>query len=129
MNATILPPEFENMLNQAKSYFKRSSVKNVEYHQCIILRTADGIEKIYSFACNSVKELIKQSCSMLYQENISTVTHIICMWEDESIDIPSYKFTETLCKISIENKNAKILLKSSPDTCNYIIKKLSDIIG
>ena len=66
---------------------------------------------------------------MLYQEKITTVTHVLCMWEGNHIDVPSHKFVTTLCKINSENKDAEVLLKSSPDAIAYIAKKLSEIIG
>ena len=129
MSATILTPEFESMLISAKTYFKHTRVKSIEHHQCLILKTLDGTEKIYSFASDSIKELIDQSCSILYQKQVTTVTHILCMWEGGYVDVPSHKFITTLCEMNIENKNAEILLKSNPDSCSYKIKKLSDIIG
>ena len=89
--------EFSNMLSLAKAYFNANKAKKLEYHQCLILKTTQGEEKMYSFACNSVKDLITQSCSILLQGKITTVQNIVCMWEGEAIDVPSHQFMKTLC--------------------------------
>ena len=124
---TTIGTEFSNMLSLAKAYFNTSTSKKFEYHQCLILRTTQGEEKMYSFACNSVKELITQSCAALLQGKITTVQNIVCMWEGEVIDVPSQRFMKTLCDVNTENKNAEILLSAGPNA--YVTKKIADIIG
>ena len=128
MSKSILTPEFESMLNSAKTYFKKSESNKFEYHQCLVLKTSQGEELIYSFASNSIKDLINKSCSVLNQEKFTDITKILCMWEGGFIDLPAHQFLKELCNIDKTNKNAEILLKSSPDTCIYTTKKLSDII-
>ena len=128
MNKKNLPPAFENMLNFAKAYFNQSFDEKYEYHQCLVIKTADGKENLYPFTCNSVRELIDQSISMLHKENITTVTNIICMWKGGAVDVPSHQFVKKLCEINPENKNAEILLNSSPTSYTYTTKKISDIL-
>ena len=128
MDEKNLTPEFESMLNAAKSYFENSTAKGLEYHQCIVLRFSDGAEKLYSFPCLSVKELITKSCAVLYENKDSTVTNIVCMWDGGSVDVPAHQFIEALCDINPENTNAEILLNSSPVSYIYISKKISDIL-
>ena len=128
MNKKNLPPAFENMLNFAKAYFNQSFDEKYEYHQCLVIKTADGKENLYPFTCNSVRELIDQSISMLHKENITTVTNIICMWKGGTVDVPSHQFVKKLCEINPENKNAEILLNSSPTSYTYTTKKISDIL-
>ena len=91
-NENIIDLEFNNMLNLAKTYFKQTNNKTFEHHQCIVLKNEKHELKTFSFASDSIKELIKQSCDMLHKENITTVTKIICMWEGEFIDVPSHQF-------------------------------------
>ena len=124
---TTIEAEFSNMLSLAKTYFKENTSKKFEYHQCLILRTTQGEEKVYCFACNSVKDLINQGCDAILQGKITTVQKIICMWEGEAIDVPSNQFIKTLCDVNPENKNAEILLSAGPNA--YVIKKVADIIG
>ena len=128
MNKSTLTPEFENMLNLAKAYFEEAKSQKFEYHQCLVLKTAQDEELIYSFACDSIKELIEQSCSILDRKNFSNVTNIVCMWEGDSIDVPSHQFIKKLCELNPKNKEAEILLNSSPTSCVYISKKISDIL-
>lgn len=118
--------EFSNMLSLAKTYFNANTSKNFEYHQCLILKTAQE-EKLYSFACNSIKDLINQGCETILQEKIPTVQKIVCMWEGEAIDVPSNRFMKTLCDVNPENKNAEILLNAGSNA--YVTKKIADIIG
>ena len=127
-NENIIDLEFSNMLNLAKEYFEEATDKKFEHHQCIVLKNKNGDIKSFSFASNSIKELINQSCDILHQENITAVSKIICMWEGEFIDVPAYQFLKELCDIEPTNKNAEILLKSSPNTHIYTTKKLSDLI-
>lgn len=124
---TTIGTEFSNMLSLAKTYFKENTSKNFEYHQCLILRTTQGEEKVYSFACNSVKDLINQGCEAILQGKSTTIQKIICMWEGEAIDVPSNRIIKTLCKVNPENKNAEILLRAGANA--YVTKKLADIIG
>lgn len=126
-NEITIGVEFSNMLSLAEAYFNTNISKKFEYHQCLILRTTQGEEKMYSFACNSVKDLITQGCVTLLQGNLSTVQKIVCMWEDNAIDVPSHQFMKTLCDINPENKNAEILLNAGPNA--YVTKKICDIIG
>ena len=126
-NQTKIGTEFSNMLSSAKVYFNTSDHKKYEYHQCLVLGTNQGKEKVYSFTCDSVTDLINQSCSILLQERIPTVQKIVCMWEGGAIDVPSYKFMKTLCDTNPENKKAEILLSAGTDA--YVTKKISDIIG
>jgi hypothetical protein len=126
-NEATIGVEFSNMLSLAKAYFNTNTSKKFEYHQCLILRTTQGEEKVYSFTCNSVKDLINQGCEAILQEKITTVEKIVCMWEGEAIDVPSNRFMKTLCEVNPENKNAEILLSAGPNA--YVTKKIADIIG
>ena len=122
----IIDEEFYNMLSSAEIYFDTNKIKSLEYHQCLILKTEQG-EKVYSFNCNSVKDLIEQSCEAIINEKINVVTKIVCMWSGKYIDVPSYKFMKTLCTLNDKNKETQILLRGAENT--YSIKKISSIIN
>ena len=126
-NQTAINSEFVNMICLAETYFNTSDLKNYEYHQCVVLRTNDGKETVYSFACNSVEDLIDQSCSVLSQDRKISVQKIVCMWDGGALDVPCHKFMEKLCDISAENKRAEILLSSHPGA--YSVKRICDIVG
>ena len=117
----ITDADFYNMLSLAENYFDTNEFESYEYHQCLILKTKQG-ERIYSFNCNSVNDLIEQSCNAIINEKIGVVEKIVCMWSGEMLDVPSGRFMSTLCEIDPNNKNAEVLLKSS-------VKKISEIIN
>ena len=117
----ITDADFYNMLSLAENYFDTNEFESYEYHQCLILKTKQG-ERIYSFNCNSVNDLIEQSCNAIINEKIGVVEKIVCMWSGEMLDVPSGRFMSTLCEIDPNNKNAEVLLKSSD-------KKISEIIN
>ena len=117
----ITDADFYNMLSLAENYFDTNEFESYEYHQCLILKTKQG-ERIYSFNCNSVNDLIEQSCNAIINEKIGVVEKIVCMWSGEMLDVPSGRFMRTLCEIDPNNKNAEVLLNSS-------VKKISEIIN
>ena len=121
----IIDADFCRMLSLAENYFDTNNLERFEYHQCLVLKTEQG-EKVYSFNCNSVKDLIEQSCEAIINEKINVVTKIVCMWRGKHIDVPSYKFMKTLCDLNNKNKDTQILLRGAENT--YHIKKISNII-
>ena len=121
----IIDADFCSMLSLAENYFDTNNLESFEYHQCLVLKTEQG-EKLYSFNCSSVKELIEQSCEAIINEKINVVTKIVCMWSGKHIDVPSHKFMKTLCNLNDENKETQILLRGAENT--YHIKKISNII-
>ena len=121
----ITDPDFCKLLSLAEKYFDANNIEGLEYHQCLALKTEQR-EMVYSFACDSVKELVDKSCDVLTNEKISAVHKIVCMWEGGGIDSPAYRFMTTLCELNGENKNAQILLNAGNG--EYIIKRICDII-
>ena len=121
----ITDSDFSRMLLSAENYFDINCIGTFEYHQCIVLKTEQG-DKIYSFASNSVKEMVDKSCYVLTNEKISAVHKIVCMWEGGGIDSPACRFMTTLCELNGENKNAQILLNAGNG--EYVIKRICDII-
>ena len=118
--------DFCRMLSLAEKYFDtNNSIGKFEYHQCLVLKTEQG-DKIYSFACDTVKALIDKSCDMLISEKISVVEKIVCMWEGGFIDVPSHGFIKALCNLNDKNKETQILLQGKENT--FHIKKISNII-
>ena len=121
----IIDADFCRMLSLAEKYFDTNCVGKFEYHQCIVLKTEQG-DKMYSFACDTVKELIDKSCDMLINEKISVVEKVVCMWEGGFIDVPSHSFMKVLCNLNDKNKETHILLRGVENA--FLIKKISNII-
>ena len=126
INKKIIDADFSRMLSLAEKYFDtNNSIGKFEYHQCLVLKTEQG-DKIYSFTCDNVKELIDKSYDMLISEKISVVEKVVCMWEGGFIDVPSHSFMKVLCDLNDKNKDTQILLRGTENT--YHIKKISNII-
>lgn len=119
--------KFKQMLSLAKAYFNTQKKEEYEYHQCLVLSTSQNQEKVYSFCSNSIKDLIEQYCSIFSQKEITTIKKIICMWENESVDVPPFRFIKKLCETDTANMKAEILLCSLNNV--YITKTIFDIIG
>ena len=126
-NKTTIEPHFNKMLSMAEEYFASNKLEKYEYHQCLVLNTADGEDKIYFFYSDSVEELVSKCCSILSQEKITTIKRIVCMFEDGSITTPAYQFMKNLCALNKENRKAEVLLMTLKGT--YGIKQINDIIG
>ncbi|MBQ9919898.1 MAG: hypothetical protein IJO49_03630 [Clostridia bacterium] len=129
-NKTTVESEWGAMLSLAKVYFESHNQKKYEFHQCLVLTTADEEQIVYPITADSVDALKSQSCayieSLIKKYNDNSIKKILCMWENNTIDVPSSDFMKKLCEINIENRNAIVLLNAGTDV--YTAKKISDII-
>ncbi len=129
-NKTTVESEWGTMLSLAKVYFESHNQKKYEYHQCLVLTTANEEQIVYPITADSVDALKSQACayieSSIKKYNDNSIKKILCMWENNTIDIPSSDFMKKLCEINKENRNSIILLNAGTDV--YTAKKISDII-
>lgn len=129
-NKTTVESEWGAMLSSAKLYFESHNQKKYEFHQCLVLTTANGKQAVCPITADSVDALKSQACSYIeslikeYKDN--SIKKIICMWESNTIDVPSSDFMKKLCEKNKENRNAIVLLNAGTDV--YIAKKIEDII-
>ncbi len=128
-NLTTVDPHFDKMISMAKEYFASSKLEKYEYHQCIVLNTVEGEDKIYSYYSDSVKELVSKCCLILSQEKMPIISKIVCMFEGGAIGTPAYQFMKNLCELNIENKKAEVLLSGYPLRNTYHTKRIVDMIG
>lgn len=129
-NKTTVESEWGTMLSLAKAYFESHNQKKYEYHQCLVLTTANSEQMVCPFTANSVDTLKSEACSyierLLKEYKNDTIKKIICMWENNTIDVPSSDFMKKICEINKENRNAIVLLNAGTDI--YIAKKIVDMI-
>ena len=129
-NKTTVESEWGAMLSSAKLYFESHNQKKYEFHQCLVLTTANGEQMVCPITADSVDALKSQACSyiesLIKKNNDNSIKKIICMWENNTIDVPSSDFMKKLCEINKENRNAIVLLNAGTDV--YIAKKIVDII-
>lgn len=129
-NEKTIESEFDAMLSLAKGYFETNYYKKYEFHQCLVLSAEQGEPQIYSLYSDSIKELIDQGCAILAQlekEGVTVIKKIVCMWEGNAIDVPSFQFMKKLCELNPENKKTKVLLNAGGGA--YTTKKIADMIG
>ena len=129
-NKTPVESEWGAMLSSAKLYFESNNQKKYEFHQCLVLTTANGEQMVCPITADSVDTLKSQACSyiesLIKKYNDNSIKKIICMWENNTIDVPSSDFMKKLCEINKENRNAIVLLNAGTDV--YVAKKIVDII-
>ncbi len=129
-NKTTVESEWGAMLSSAKLYFESHDQKKYKYHQCLVLSTANGEQIVCPIAADCVDALKSQACSniesLIEKYNNNTIKKIICMWENQTIDVPSSDFMKKLCEINIENKKAVVLLSAGTDV--YRPKQIVNII-
>jgi hypothetical protein len=129
-NKTTVESEWGAMLSSAKLYFESHNQKKYEFHQCLVLTTANGEQMVCPITADSVDALKSQACSyiesLIKKYNDNSIKKIICMWKNNTIDVPSSDFMKKLCEINKENRNAIVLLNAGTDV--YVAKKIVDII-
>lgn len=129
-NKTTVESEWGSMLSSAKLYFESHNQKEYEYHQCLVLNTADGEQIVCPIAADCVDTLKSQACanidSLIDKYKNNTIKKIICMWENKTVDVPAFDFMKKLCEINAENKKATVLLSGGIDI--YHTKRVDDII-
>lgn len=99
---------FENMRKTAVELL-RNTEKN-QYTQCISLFSSK--EKEYTViikkALTNEKAEEESLLERLKKIEDTEIYYVLCMWQDECIDIPSYAFRKMLCDLN--SKNYKSLL-------------------
>ena len=129
-NKTTVESEWGAMFSLAKSHFELNNEKHLKYHQCIVLSFVDGVQIVCPFSADCIDVLKSQACSkvtgLMEKHNKNAIKKVICMWESETIDVPSSEFMKMLCKLNEDNKKALILLNAGTDM--YVAKRIEDII-
>ena len=95
--------------------------------QMIALRTAGG--RIYVMENRSIlsgdhgdEDLFLGSLAL---QDDTPVTHLVCMWYDGALDLPSMHFRRGLLEINGNNGRAGILLQGE---YRYLVKQLADTL-
>lgn len=109
-------PDFEIFKSmKEKAIELLSNTENCKYTQAIVLRSSKGNE--YGTVIRNA--LSKEKCDeqVLLQKiqdaNDSTICFVLCMWQEQCIDIPSYDFRKTLLELNEENAEAMIFVMTA----------------
>ena len=99
---------FESMKEQAAKLL--AGIEKSEYTQALVLLSAN--ENTYSSIIkNALSEEKADEASLLQQiqdAKDEKIKFVLCMWQDKSIDIPSFSFRKSLLKAN--EKNAESML-------------------
>lgn len=95
-----------------------------EYTQAIVLLSSKGNEYAALIKNALSKDMTDESSLLatLSANNDTTICHVLCMWNDSKIDLPSYKFRKTLCELDTKNHESGIFVKTKD---GYSVIKLS----
>lgn len=128
--------EIKNPLVFDESIF--SKLKNVadkillntgknQYTQAIVLLTSCGNE--YSAVIENALSVEKRDEKALLDKLIAAsdtkIDHILCLWHEGSVDIPSYDFRKMLCELNPDNANSGIFVMTQD---SYSVIKLGNTL-
>lgn len=101
--------------------------ENPSADQVIIMITTKG--NIYSLINESIINGNNESedaiISIMDVQKDIEISHIICMWQGNSLDIPSMYLRKKIIALHSQNAKAKVLLQGKND---YLIKELESTI-
>ena len=109
-------PDFEIFKSmKEKAIELLSNTENCKYTQAIVLRSSKGNE--YGTVIRNALSKERFDEQVLLQKiqdaNDSTICFVLCMWQEQCIDIPSYDFRKTLLELNEENAEAMIFVMTA----------------
>ena len=109
-------PDFEIFKSmKEKAIELLSNTENCKYTQAIVLRSSKGNE--YGTVIRNALSKERYDEQVLLQKiqdaNDSTICFVLCMWQEQCIDIPSYDFRKALLKLNEENAEAMIFVMTA----------------
>lgn len=109
-------PDFEIFKSmKEKAIELLSNTENCKYTQAIVLRSSKGNE--YGTVIRNALSKERYDEQVLLQKiqdaNDSTICFVLCMWQEQCIDIPSYDFRKTLLELNEENAEAMIFVMTA----------------
>ena len=99
--------QFEFLIQEVRKYM----LEHQAAEQVIVVKTAKG--NVRFFANNVLDQKYveeKEFVRKLVEQDDTVIQYIVCMWNDESLDLPSMNFRKLLLEVNEENKYAEIYL-------------------
>ena len=99
--------QFEFLIQEVRKYM----LEHQAAEQVIVVKTAKG--NVRFFANNVLDQKYveeKEFVRKLVEQDDTVIQYIVCMWNDESLDLPSMNFRKLLLDVNEENKYAEIYL-------------------
>ena len=92
-----------------------SNADNCKYTQAIVLRSSK--ENEYGIVIRNALSEEKSDEQVLLQKiqdaKDSEICFVLCMWQDQCIDIPSFNFRKSLLKLNEKNSEAKLFVMTT----------------
>ena len=109
-------PDFEIFKGmKEKALELLSNANNCKYTQAIVLRSSK--ENEYGIVIRNALSEEKSDEQVLLQKiqdaKDSEICFVLCMWQDQCIDIPSYNFRKSLLKLNEKNSEAKLFVMTT----------------
>ncbi len=98
-----------------------------QYTQAIVLLTSCGNEynAVIENALSVEKSDEKALLDKLIAASDTRIDHILCLWHEGSVDIPSYDFRKMLCALNSDNENSNIFVMTQD---GYSVIKLGSTL-
>ena len=109
-------PDFEIFKSmKEKAIELLSNADNCKYTQAIVLRSSK--ENEYGIVIRNALSEEKSDEQVLLQKiqdaKDSAICFVLCMWQDQCIDIPSFNFRKSLLKLNEKNSEAKLFVMTT----------------
>lgn len=104
--------EFEVLVGEAKSLLHA----NLDAEQVVVVRTTKN--RIRSYVYYSMSEIMEEDNAFvreLLEKDDAEIKHIVCMWNEYAIDLPSIQLRKHLLKVSPMNGLAEMILQGEYD--------------
>ncbi len=109
------------MANTANTILKNAECE--QYTQAVVLSSTKGneystvIKNVLSEEKTDEKDLLER----LKKADDTEIRYCLCMWQDGSVDIPSFAFRNTLCELNPKNSETLSFVRT------ISTKKLSEM--
>ena len=100
-----MEPEFESLLALGFQVLSEGP------QQVLLCRTADGCQH-YTSLLHITEGDHSEEEYLLKELTGKQITHIIALWEDTSLDVPSWAFRQNLETLCPHSENALVLLQT-----------------
>lgn len=104
--------EFEILVGEAKSLLHA----HLDAQQVVVVRTTKN--RIRSYVYHSMSEIIEEDNAFvreLIEKDDAEIKHIVCMWDQYAIDLPSIQLRKRLLEVSPVNGMAEMILQGEYD--------------
>ena len=86
-----------------------------KYTQAIVLYSATGNQyhEIIKNACSKDMTEEKELIEKLKAAGDTEIRYVLCMWQDNNVDIPSFAFRKMLCDLDQKNQEAILFVMTT----------------